>query len=309
MKIRKIIGRALFVLILIALAVFVGIRANQNIQAKKKAAAQPAPVLIVPVETVLPQKQVLVEKVHASGSIQAESEFAIYSKVNGKIAQNLVRMGSPVQPGQVVAVVSRDEVGYDYKPYEVKSDAKGVVSRLLLNPGASVNPGVPLMNLVDIDTVKVVAAVDEKKIRFIEMGDPARVTLEAYPGETFGAKVTNLSPVANPVNRTIDVELSLANPGHRIKPGMYAEVEWIESRHTALVVPITAVVERGGQKFVFLAADGLAKMNPVTVGAVVGDVIEILSGLKGEENIITTGAGQLNDKDKIKVVASASLPK
>jgi len=309
MKIRKIIGRAFFVLILIALAVFVGIRANQNIQAKKKAMAQPAPELIVPVETVLPQKQVLAEKVHASGSIQAESEVAIYSKVNGKIAQNLVRMGSPVQPGQVVAVVSRDEVGYDYKPYEVKSDAKGVVSRLLLNPGASVNPSVPLMNLVDIDTVKAVAAVDEKKIRFIEMGDSARVTLEAYPGEMFGARVTNISPVANSVNRTIDVELSLANPGHRIKPGMYAEVEWIESQRSALVVPITAVVERSGQKCVFLATDGLARLNPVTVGAVVGDVIEILSGLKGEEKIITTGAGQLNDKDKIKVVAPASFPK
>jgi hypothetical protein len=104
------------------------------------------------------------------------------------------------------------------------------------------------------------------------------------------------------VNRTIDVELSIPNPGHRIKPGMYAEVEWIESQRSALVVPLTAVVDRGGQKYVFFADNGLARINPVTVGAVVGDVVEILSGLKGDERIITTGAGQLNDKDKIKVV-------
>jgi RND family efflux transporter MFP subunit len=158
------------------------------------------------------------------------------------------------------------------------------------------------MTLVDIETVKAVAAVDEKKIRFIKMDQLARVNLEAYPGEVFAARVTNISPVANAVNRTIDVELSIPNAGHRIKPGMYAEVEWIESRRSSLVVPLTSVVERAGQKYVFLADSGLARLNAVTLGSVVGDSVEILSGLKGDERIVTTGAGQLNDKDKIKTI-------
>jgi len=148
----------------------------------------------------------------------------------------------------------------------------------------------------------VVAAVDEKKIRFIGIGQAARVTLEAYPGEMFWAKVTNLSPVGNPVSRTIDVELSIPNPTHRIKPGMYVEVEWTISTRPATVVPLAAMVDRGGQKYVFLAAEGRAKMTPVTVGAVAGDVIEVLTGIAGGEKVITAGAGQLNDKDKIKVV-------
>ncbi|MCX6562719.1 MAG: efflux RND transporter periplasmic adaptor subunit [Candidatus Aminicenantes bacterium] len=298
------IGRIIIILILIALAAFVGYRANQNIQAKKKAASQPAPETIVPVEAVLPSRLEIADKVHAVGSIQSDAEVSIFSKVSGKVANNLVKMGSAVQPGQIVSVVNRDEVGYDYKPYEVKSDAKGVVARIILNPGASVNPNSPIMNLIDIDTVKVVVAVDEKKIRFIGMGQSARVALEAYPGEIFSARVTNISPIANPISRTVDVELSIPNPNHRIKPGMYVEVEWVISTRTATVVPLGAVVDRGGQKFVFLAADGLAKMKAVSVGAVVGDVIEILTGLKGDERIVTTGAGQLNDKDKIKVVAS-----
>ncbi len=298
------IGKIIIILILIALAAFVGYRANQNIQAKKKAASQPAPETIVPVEAVLPSRLEIADKVHAVGSIQSDAEVSIFSKVSGKVANNLVKMGSAVQPGQIVSVVNRDEVGYDYKPYEVKSDAKGVVARIILNPGASVNPNSPIMNLIDIDTVKVVVAVDEKKIRFIGMGQNARVTLEAYPGEIFAARVTNISPIANPVSRTVDVELSIPNPNHRIKPGMYVEVEWVISTRAATVVPLGAVVDRGGQKYVFLVADGRAKMNPVSVGAVAGDVIEILSGLKGDEQVITTGAGQLNDKDKIKIVGS-----
>jgi multidrug efflux pump subunit AcrA (membrane-fusion protein) len=296
------IGRIIIVLILVALVGFVGYRANQNIQAKKREAAKPAPVTIVPVEIASPVHQDIEDKIHSSGNLQADVEMSIFSKVPGKIANNLVKMGSLVAPGQVVSVVNRDEVGYDYKPYEVKSDAKGVVARILLNPGASVNPNSPILNLVDLDTVKVVAAVDEKKIRFIGLGKAARVTLEAFPGETFSAQVTNISPVANAVARTIDVELSVPNPSHRLKPGMYAEVEWIESRRTSLVVPLVSVVDRGGQKAVFLAGEGLAQMVPITVGAVVGDMIEVLSGLKGDERVITTGAGQLNDKDKITLV-------
>ncbi len=298
------VGRIVITLILIVLALFIGIRVNQNIQAKKKAMNQPAEEKIVPVETTQPSRQEIVETIHASANIQADSEVTIYSKVNGKIAQNLVKMGSTVQPGQVVAVVNRDEVGYDFKPFEIKSDAKGVVSRLMQNPGAAVNPNVPLMTLVDIDTVKAMAAVDEKKIRFIKMDQPARVTLEAYPGEVFAARVTTISPVANAVNRTIDVELGIPNASHRLKPGMYAEVEWTESRRSALVVPLLAVVERTGQKYVFLAAEGRAHLNAVTLGAVVGDAVEVLSGLKGDEQIVTTGAAQLNDKDRIKTMRS-----
>jgi len=296
------IGKIIIIFILVALAAFIGYRANQNIQAKKKAASQPAAETIVPVEAVRPGTMEIAEKVHAVGGIQSDSEVSIFSKVGGKIANNLVKMGSAVKPGQIVSIVNRDEVGYDYKPYEVKSDAKGVVARIILNPGASVNPSSPILNLIDIDQVKVVVAVDEKKIRFIGMGQGARVTLEAYPGEVFNARVTNISPVANPVNRTIDVELGIPNPDHRIKPGMYVEVEWVISKRAATVVPLGAVVDRGGRKYVFLVQAGLAKMTPVTVGAVVGDVIEILSGLAGDEQVVTSGAGQLNDKDKIKVI-------
>lgn len=305
MSLKKIV----IIVLLIALVAFIGYRAYVNTAAKKKAAEQPPAEKIVPVETALPSTMDLVEKINAPANIQAESEVTLYSKVMGKIVKNLVKMGSVVRPGQTVAVVGRDEVGFDFKDFEVKSDVKGVVSRLMLNPGSSVNPAVPLMTLVAIDTVKAVASVDERKIRFIKMGQAAQVTLEAYPGEVFKARVTNISPVANALNRTIEVELSLANPGYRLKPGMYAEAEWTESRRTAMVVPLAAVVERSGQKYVFLADGGQARMTPVTTGTVAGDVVEILGGLAPDQRVVTTGAGQLNDKDKITVTDTPPVQK
>jgi membrane fusion protein, multidrug efflux system len=301
-KTRTFIARLVIVIILIALGIWIGLRTKQNLEAKKAAASVPPPEKIVPVETVVPTRMEILEKIRASANIIPDAEVTLFSKVPGKVAQSLVKLSSDVQPGQVVAIVNRDEVGYEFKPFEVKSDAKGTVARVLVNPGAVVGPTVPLFALVDIDTVKAMAAVDEKKIRFIRIGQPATVTLEAYPGERFAAKVTNISPLANPVGRTIDVELAIPNPGHRIKPGMYAEVEWIESQRSALVIPLGAVVDRSGKKYVFRADGPTARMIPVSMGAVVGDFIEILSGLEGTERIVTTGAADLLDQDKIKLI-------
>lgn len=303
MKTGKLVSRLVIVLVLIALAVWIGLRTKQNLDAKKAAANAPPPEKIVPVETAVPTRMEIVERFRASANIVPDSEVTLYSKVPGKIAQNMVKVSSDVQPGQVVAVVNRDEVGYEFKPFEVKSDTKGVVSRLMVNPGAMVGPAVPILTLVDIDTVKAMAAVDEKKIRFIRLGQSATVTLEAYPGERFAAQVTNISPVANPVGRTIEVELAIPNPGHRIKPGMYAEAEWVESRRSALVVPLTAVVDRAGAKSVFRAEGAVAKQISVTTGAVVGDFVEILSGLGGTEMIVTTGAADLLDQGRIRITA------
>ncbi len=306
MNIRKLVPRLVIVLVLIALAVWIGLRTKQNLEAKKAAAALPPPEKIVPVETAVPARMEIVERFRASANIVPDAEVTLYSKVPGKIAQNLVKVASAVEPGQVVAVINRDEVGYEFKSYEVKSDAKGVVARLMVNPGAVVGPNVPILTLVDIDTVKAMAAVDEKKIRFIRLDQQAVVTLEAYPGERFAAKVTNISPLANPVGRTIEVELAIPNPGHRIKPGMYAEAEWIESRRSALVVPLVSVVDRAGAKSVFRAEGAVAKQIPVTTGAVVGDFVEILTGLAGTETIVTTGAADLLDQGKIRVAGKSA---
>ena len=305
----NIFKKIIIAVIGLGLVGFIAYRTSVTIQAKKRAMNQPAAEKIISVETATPSRIEIEEKIHASANIQASVEVTVFSKVNGKIARNMVEMSSPVEPGQTVAIVNRDEVGYDFKPFEVKNDARGVVARILQNPGAAVNPSVPLMTIVDLDSVKAVATVDEKKIRFIKLGQPARVTLEAYPGDIFPARVTNISPVANPINRTIEVELAIPNSAHRIKPGMYAGVEWTESRRAAIAIPLTAVVDRADGKCVFLTDGDRAKIVSITAGAVLGDTVEVLSGLKGDERVVTTGAGLLNDGDRIKIIVAAPVSK
>ena len=298
------IKRIAAAVVALAFVGFIGYRASVNYKAKRAAANRPVAEKIVPVRTAVPQAQTFVDTIKAAGNVQANAEVALFSKVPGKIIQNNVQMGSAVTPGLTVTLVNRDEVGYQFKTYEVKSDVKGVVSRILQNPGAMVGPGTPLMTLVDIDVVKAVAAVDELKIRFIRMGQPVKVRFQAYPGEVFNARVTNISPVANPVSRTVEVEVTIPNASHRVKPGMYAEAEFEQGQHSGRVLPIVAVVDRAGRKYVFTVAGDRAVLKEVTTGAVAGDMIEITAGLDGTETVVTTGADRLEDKDRVTVVKS-----
>jgi len=298
------IKRIIVILLSLGVLGVVAYRASVNYRAKKAAQNRPIAERIVSVRTTPVRTREFTDTVRASGNVQADSEVTLYSKVPGKVVRNNVKMGSVVVPGMTVAVVGRDEVGYQFNPYEVKSDVKGVVVRVLQNPGAMVGPSVPLMILVDIDTVKAVAAVDELRIRFVKIGQPVKVRLQAYPGEVFEARVTNISPVSSPMTRTVEVEVGIANAGHRIKPGMYAEVEFVEGKHSAFVLPIVSVVDRGGRKYVFTVDGAKAVMKEVATGAVVEDMIEITSGIDGTESVVTTGADKLENNDKIVQVGS-----
>ena len=295
---KKVIIIGLLSLILIIIIY----RAYQNYKIKQEVMNQPVPEKIIPVKTAIPVKIDVVSKIIASGNLYAESEVTIYSKVSGKIQKNLVQMNSKVKNGDILSIVDRDEIGYEYKPYEVKSNINGVVSKVLQNPGAIITPNTPLMNIVEIDKIKAIAAVDKLKIRFIKIGQEAIVTLQAYPDESFKAKVSNISPICNPQNRTIDVEVLIRNENYKLKPGMYANIEFKEGYKKSLFVPISAVIEKLDKKYVFINSNGKAKSLQVNTGSIMGDKIEILEGLTGDEEVIIVGADKVNDNDKINII-------
>jgi len=285
----------------LALVGFLAYRAIVALRAKQALTNEVAAERITPVEIGMPAASEVAERSYQTGSIYARSEVTLYPKVSGKLAKNLVDMNDDVMPTQVVALVDRDEVGYDYKQYEVRANAKGTVARVFLNPGAAVNLTTPLCQIVDVDVVKAILPVPEGQIRFISVGHSALLTSPAYPGRHFPGKVTNISPLANPVNRTIDVEIGIANPGHLLKPGMFVQAELILDRRRAMLIPFSALTEREGKKVVFVVQDSTVVMKPVTTGIAMRDSIEITGGLQLRDRIVITGTELLNDRDKVRV--------
>ena len=113
-------------------------------------------------------------------------------------------------------------------------------------------------------------------------------------------RIARVSPVLDPATRTAPIEVEIANPSYRLKPGMYARVGiTLDTTKDALVVPANALVDLGGRRGVFQPLSETAVFRAVQVGNEQGQLVEILGGLTEGQEVITTGAGQLRDGDRI----------
>jgi membrane fusion protein (multidrug efflux system) len=181
----------------------------------------------------------------------------------------------------------------------------GFVARRNADGGAYVSQNAPVVDVVDISTVRLIANIVEKDLRRVESGEAARVEVDAFPGEPFNGRVARVAPVLDPATRTAQIEVEIPNRGNRLKPGMYARVNLIiEQRANALTVPSNALVNIEGRRGVFLAQNNTAAFRPVDVGIEDTARVEIRDGIKDGDRVVTTGAGALQNGDRIIVAGS-----
>ncbi len=197
-----------------------------------------------------------------------------------------------------------DELKINLSNTNITSPVNGFVGRRTLDPGAWVTPNTAFLSVVDITVVRLVANVVERDLRRISTGQTADVEVDAFPGEKFVGRVANIAPVLDPATRTAQIEIEVPNPQYRLKPGMYARVNFtVEQRDNALVVPTNAVVDYAGKKGVFQADKGeqgdVARFKPVAIGMIDQLHAEVTSGLGEGEPVITTGAAALREGDRI----------
>ena len=193
-----------------------------------------------------------------------------------------------------------DELRINLENTNITSPVNGFVSHRTVDPGAFVSQNAPVLDVVDISTVRLVANVVEKDLKELHTGDATRVEVDAYPGETFRGRIARVSPILDPATRTAPIEIEIPNSGYRLKPGMYARVSiTTDTNKDALVVPAGAVVDLGGRRGVFTPVNQSAIFRSLQLGTETGDLIEVLGGLADGDTVITTGAGALRDGDRI----------
>ncbi len=202
-----------------------------------------------------------------------------------------------------------DELRINLQNTIIVSPSDGFVARRAADPGAFVGQNAPVVDVVDIGRVRLVANIVEKDLDQLQAGDETQVEVDAFPGEMFMGRIARVAPVLDPATRTAPIEIEIPNPGFRLKPGMYARVTvTTDERKDALVVPANAVVDTGGRRGVFLAAENsTVSFRPVSVGVEESAQIEILDGLSEGDRVVTTGAAGLRDGDRV-VLASGDGP-
>ena len=199
-----------------------------------------------------------------------------------------------------------DELRITQQNTIITSPVNGFVSRRAADPGAFVSANAPVVEVVDITRVRMVANIIEKDLKQIGVGDTARVEVDAFPGEDFMGRIARVSPVLDPSTRTAPIEVEIANPQYRLKPGMYARVGIVtESHPNALVVPTNAVVDVNGTRGVYLSVNNAAAFHPVTIGIEGNERTEILDGVAAGDRVVTTGAAGLRNGDPIILAGGA----
>ena len=204
------------------------------------------------------------------------------------------------------ATARLEELRINLSNTRILSPVDGFVGSRSLDAGAFVGTNSSFLSVVDIHFVRLVANLVEKDLRRIVIDMPAVVEVDAYPGETFAGRVARLAPVLDPATRTAQMEVEVPNPGARLKPGMYARVQFVVAQRTgALTVPRNAIVDLEGTRGVFVADGKIARFKPITSGIVDGEAVEITEGLAEGSTVITLGSASLRDGDPIVVAGQA----
>lgn len=172
----------------------------------------------------------------------------------------------------------------------ISGSGAAVSPTVLEGAGGHLTGGGPVLSEARVDKLRVYIYVPEREASLVKVGQPATLTLRAFPGQTFPVHVTRFASSLDLSTRTMLTELDIENPGHRLYPRMYADVTLVLARHPdAIQLPRGAVYEIGEpNQWVYTVSNGRLKKVVVTTGITDGVNVEITSGLNGNETVVST---------------------
>jgi Cu(I)/Ag(I) efflux system membrane fusion protein/cobalt-zinc-cadmium efflux system membrane fusion protein len=188
----------------------------------------------------------------------------------------------------------------------VSSPVSGFITEKNALPNLYAEPSTRLYTIADLSRVWIDAQVFQDAIGRVRPGEAADVTMDAYPGQVLRATVQSILPQVDQATRTVAVRLSVANPGLRLKPGMYVNASLKANLGKQLVVPASAVIESGLRHVVFLdAGDGRFEPKEIQVGARVGDMLVVTGGLEPKQRVVTSANFLIDSESQLQSAAGA----
>jgi len=191
----------------------------------------------------------------------------------------------------------------------IESPAAGYVLERNALPNLYVQPETRLYTVADLSTVWVYAQVFQTDLGKIATGDPATVTVDAYPGAEFRGRVDQVLPQVDMATRTTRVRLVFANPGLKLKPGMFVNVRFRPFLGRRLVVPASAVFHSGLRQLLFVSqGEGRLEPREIELGARAGEEYVVLKGLKEGETIVTSANFLIDSESQLAAAAGTFAP-
>ena len=190
---------------------------------------------------------------------------------------------------------------------EIRSPISGVVTDRPLYPGEMATAGTPLLTVMDLSHVIAKAHIPQAEAALLKVGDPARLSAAGL-SDGLAGKVTVVSPALDPNSTTVEVWVDAPNPRRQLRPGSSVHISMLaQTIPDALTVPASAVLTEpdGTTSVMVVGNDGRAHQHDVKTGIRQDDQVQIVSGLKAGERVVTTGAYGLPDNTRVQLQAPA----
>jgi len=295
------------IVILITIA---GFLFGPSILATRGSNASPPPrgMSAFSVRTAEAQIQTLNAFLDVNGDIVSPQQADVFPDVAGRLVSVNVVLGSYVRQGQLIAEIDPSRPGSTFMNSPVYAPISGIISKTPISVGMTVGTNTSITVISANGSALISARIPEREIAGLVPGLKAEVSLQAYPGETFTATVTQVSPVLDSASRTKLINLAFDQNDSRIKAGMFARISINTRTYTDIItVPAEAVISNHGINTVFVVGQNnngqpVAVKREVSCGVTLQGRTEIKSGLSEGESVIVQGQQLLSGGESLRIV-------
>jgi Cu(I)/Ag(I) efflux system membrane fusion protein/cobalt-zinc-cadmium efflux system membrane fusion protein len=201
------------------------------------------------------------------------------------------------------------ETGKPVTDLTINSPVTGYITERNALPNLYADPSTKLYTIADLSRVWVYAQIFQNDIGRLKPGDAAQITVDAYPSRIFSGQIEEILPQVDMATRTVRVRLAMENPGLKLKPGMFVNVDVKTSLGRQLVVPASAVFQSGTRQLVFLNhGNGSLEPKEITTGPRIGEDLIVLKGLEVHQSIVTAANFLIDSESQLQAAAGSFTP-
>jgi multidrug efflux pump subunit AcrA (membrane-fusion protein) len=254
---------------------------------------------VLPVEVMPAVRGDVTSTCELLGTIHASKAAQVFPETMGRITRILVKEGTYVSKGSRLMALLNETIGFEYEEGYIIAPISGNVANIMVDVGSMVSPQMPVAMVYEYSRVKVAFNMAENAIGCVQKNSKIVVKTDAIPGMDFTGTVIEVSPVIDPMTRTIAVKASVPNAKKLLKPGMTALVTLtLGSKSDVLVIPREALLD----SYLFVVIDSVTERRDVAVGLIGDQYVEIMSGLSEGEHVVVVGQQRLAGGEKVNPV-------